>query len=154
MNTPIDFDPNNNPIHALRLEFGDFDEYDYILSDESYQFYIDKYPESPTMVSKAVGMAILATFARSGFRQRVGQEEAYLGERYKNYLDWLKQRISNPALSGRVPAVYVGGVFVDTIRYYEENPEVVDSTFFRGQQKGEPSWLYKRSSGRKIPTIK
>ena len=33
------FDPTNNPIHALRLEFGDVDEYDYILTDESYQYY-------------------------------------------------------------------------------------------------------------------
>lgn len=115
MAEPIDFDPINNPIHALRLEYGDLDEYDYILSDQSYDFYINKYPQSPTMANKSIGMAILAKFAREGYRQRVGQEEAYLGERYKNYLDWLKQKIMNPALSGRLPAVYVGGVFMDCV---------------------------------------
>ena len=101
------FDPTNNPIHALRLEFGDVDEYDYILTDESYQYYLNKYPLSPKTVSKYVGNAILAKLAKDGFRQRVGQEEAFLGERYKNYLDWLKQKVSNPLLSGAVPAVYV-----------------------------------------------
>ncbi|HCA4016359.1 TPA: hypothetical protein MPW60_003075, partial [Listeria monocytogenes] len=79
------FDPTNNPIHALRLEFGDVDEYDYILTDESYQYYLNKYPLSPKTVSKYVGNAILAKLAKDGFRQRVGQEEAFLGERYKNY---------------------------------------------------------------------
>lgn len=139
--TPDDFDPLNNPIHALRLEFGDLDKYDYILSDQSYQYYLDKYPESPNIASKNVGMAILARFAREGYRQRVGQEEAYQGERYKNYLDWLKQKISNPALSGRVPAVYVGGVLRDTVEFYETNPKFMSSTFYRGQQEGLPKYL-------------
>lgn len=141
---PINFDPINNPIDALRLEFGDIDEYDYILSDESYQHYINKYPNSPKLVSKSVGNAILAKFVRDGFRQRVGQEEAYLGERYKNYLDWLKQKVSNPLLSGNIPAVYVGGVFRDTVDFYENNPNLIDSWFYRGQHMNKASWLNKR----------
>lgn len=145
--TPDDFDPLSNPIHALRLEFGDLDKYDYILSDQSYQYYLDKYPDSPNIASKNVGMAILARFAREGYRQRVGQEEAYQGERYKNYLDWLKQKISNPALSGRVPAVYVGGVLRDTVEFYETNPEFMSSTFYRGQQEGVPKYLEDRYIG-------
>lgn len=143
---PIDttFDPANNMIHALRLEYGDVDEYDYILSDQSYQYFIDMYPDSYEMASKKVGMAIAANFARNGYRQRVGQEEAYLGERYKNYLDWLKQKITNPMLSGRVPAVYVGGVFVDRIEYYDNNPDLVPSQFFRGLQEGTRPYLKDR----------
>ena len=144
---PDDFDPLSNPIHALRLEFGDLDKYDYILSDQSYQYYLDKYPDSPNIASKNVGMAILAKFAREGYRQRVGQEEAYQGERYKNYLDWLKQKISNPALSGRVPAVYVGGVLRDTVEFYETNPDFMSSTFYRGQQEGVPKYLEDSNTG-------
>lgn len=150
MAEPIDFDPKNNPIHALRLEYGDVDEYDYILSDQSYEYFIEKFPTSPIMVSKNVGMAILAKFAREGFRQRVGQEEAYLGERYKNYLDWLKQKTTNPLLSGRLPAVYVGGVFLDSIEYYDRNPELVSSQFFRGQQAGTKTYLENRDGVRRI----
>lgn len=149
-NTPINFDPENNSIHRLRLEYGDVDEYDYILSDESYQYFINKYPNSENQASKNVGMAIAANFARNGYRQRVGQEEAYLGERYTNYLDWLKQKISNPLLSGRVPAVYVGGVFVDSIKYYDNNPDLVASQFFRGQQDQTRPYLDKRFSRRII----
>ena len=150
MPEPIDFDPTNNLIHALRLEYGDLDEYDYILSDQSYQYFIDKYPNSPIVASKHVGMAILAKFARDGYRQRVGQEEAYFGERYKNYLDWIKQKIANPSLSGRVPAVYVGGVNREIIQHYENSPEFVDSTFYRGQQADRPSWLHKRNTSKII----
>lgn len=135
MADPIDFDPINNPVHALRLEYGDVDEYDYILSDQSYEYYLLKYPNSPHVASRNIGLAIAANFAKNGYRQRVGQEEAYLAERYKNYMDWLKQKISNPTLSGRVPAVYIGGVFLDAVEYYDKNPELVSPQFFRGQHR-------------------
>lgn len=143
------FDPINNPIDALRLEFGDLDEYNYILTDESYQYFINKYPTSPNTVSKMVGLAILAKFAKEGYRQRVGQEEAYLGDRYKNYLDFLKQKASNPLLSGIVPAVWVGGVLRDSVEYLEENPEYVDSMFYRGQHARTPYWNNKRFAGKR-----
>ena len=146
MAEPIGFDPVNNPIHALRLEYGDLDEYDYILSDKSYLYYIAKFPNSPAVASKSIGMAILAKFAREGYRQRVGQEEAYFSERYKNYLDWLKQKIMNPSLSGRVPTVYVGGVFMDAVEYYDRNPELVPSQFFRGQQSNTKTYLERRKT--------
>ena len=133
MAEPINFNPLLNPIHALRLEYGDVDEYDYILSDQSYQYYLEKYKDSPKMASKSIGLAILSKFAREGYRQRVGQEEAYLGERYKNYLDWLKQRLTNPALTGTIPAVYVGGVLVDTVDFYNNNPDLVTPHFYKGQ---------------------
>lgn len=144
---PATFDPINNPIDALRLEFGDLDEYNYILTDQSYQYFILKYPESPRMVLKSVGSAILAKFAKEGYRQRVGQEEAYLGDRYKNYLDFLKQKASNPLLSGIVPAVFVGGVLRDSTKFLEENPEYIDSMFYRGQHTRTPYWNNKRIAG-------
>ena len=146
MAEPIGFDPVNNPVHAIRLEYGDLDEYDYILSDKSYLYYISKFPNSPAVASKSIGMAILAKFAREGYRQRVGQEEAYFSERYKNYLDWLKQKIMNPSLSGRVPTVYVGGVFMDAVEYYDRNPELVPSQFFRGQQSNTKTYLERRKA--------
>lgn len=141
---PVGFDPVNNPIDALRLEFGDLDEYNYILTDQSYQYFLNKYPNSPRMVSKSVGMTILAKFAKEGYRQKVGQEEAYLSERYKNYLDWLKQKTTNPMLSGSIPAVYVGGVNRDIVTEYELRPDLIDSMFFQGQHAKRPYWLNKR----------
>ena len=134
------FDPQNNPVDALRLEFGDMDEYDYILSDESYQYFLNKYSDSPATVSRCVGNAILAKMAKDGFRQRVGQEEAFFSERYKNYLEWLKQKVSNPLLSGMAPAVFVGGVLRDSVEWYDTHPHLMDSVFYRGQHSGKHDW--------------
>ena len=142
------FDPSNNPIHALRLEFGDLDEYNYILSDESYQYFIDKYGSSPTLLRRNLGNSLLATYASEGYRQRVGQEEAYLGERYENYKDWLINKITNPFLSGTIPAVYVGGVARESVDEYENRLDLIDSTFYRGQHARRPDWLNKRIARR------
>lgn len=135
-----DLDPINNPIHALRLEFGDVDPMDYVLSDESYQYFIDTYGSSPRLLRKKLGWAILAVFAKEGFRQRIGQEEAYLGERYKNYREWLKDKVTNPMLSGNIPKVYVGGVVRETVAEYELRMDLIDSTFYKGQTARKPDW--------------
>ena len=133
------FDPVNNPIHALRLEFGDTDEMDYVLSDQSYQYFINTYT-SPRVLRKKLGWAILAQFAKDGFRQRVGQEEAYLSERYRNYREWLKDKVTNPMVSGNLPKVYVGGVVRETVADYETRMDLIDSTFYKGQQAEKPDW--------------
>ena len=138
------FDPLNNPIDALRLEFGDVDEYDFILSNESYQYLIDKYGTSQRRLRTMVGQTILAQFARDGFRQRVGQEDAYLGERYKNYKDWLTDKVTNPMLSGNLPKVYVGGVNRETTAEYELRLDLIDATFYKGQTARKPDWKYNR----------
>ncbi len=133
------FDPINNPIDALRLEFGDTDETNFILTDESYQYFITTFT-SPSVLRKKLGNALLAQFAREGFRQRIGQEDAYLGERYKNYRDWLKDKVTNPMLSGNIPKVYVGGVYRETVEDYEKRMDLIDSVFYRGQTSRKPDW--------------
>ena len=134
------FDPINNPIDALRLEFGDTDEYDQVLTDESYQYFINKYGDSPRNLRKQLGGAILAKFAKEGYRQRVGQEDAYKGERYKNYFDWLRNKIEKPFLSGNLPAVYIAGVDRMTVAEYETRMDLIDSVFYRGQTARKPDW--------------
>ena len=143
-----DFDPANNPIHALRLEFGDLDEYNFILSDQSYQYFIDTYGTSPRTLRRQLGSSLLAVYASEGYRQRVGQEEAYLGERYENYLDWLTKKIKDPFFSGNIPAVYVGGVARETVSEYENRMDLIDSVFYRGQHARRPEWLNKRITSR------
>lgn len=138
-----ELDPVNNPIHALRLEFGDTDEYDFILSDQSYQMFINQYP-SARIRSKMIGMAIGAKLAQEGFRQRVGQEEAYLGERFANYMKWLKDKLTNPMLSGNVPKVYVGGIYRDTMAELETRMDLIQSTFYKGQGFRSPEWMTHR----------
>ena len=97
-----------------------------------------------------VGNAILAKMAKDGFRQRVGQEEAFFGERYKNYLEWLKQKVSNPLLSGMVPAVFVGGVLRDSVEWYDTHPHLMNSVFYRGQHSGKHDWAGKYDCNRYV----
>lgn len=139
--------PPMTEIEMLRLEFGDTDEYDELLSDQSYQAYLNLYTDKPSALRKAIVNAIMSKLARTGFRQRVGQEEAYLGERYQNYLDWLKQKASNPLLGGNAPNVYVGGVVREEVARLENDPYYMDSTFYRGQQARTPYWNNKRYAG-------
>lgn len=134
------FDPLNNEIDALRLEFGDVDEFDEFLSNESYQYFINTYGKSPRKLRVMIGNAILANLAINGFRQRVGQEDAYLGERFNNYLKWLKGKLTSPLLSGNTPNVYVGGVVRETVAEYELRRDLVDSTFYLGQESRKPNW--------------
>lgn len=135
-----DLAPINNPIDALRLEFGDVDEFDEFLSDQSYQYFINNYGNSPRKLRTTIGNAILANLAINGFRQRVGQEDAYLGERFNNYMKWLKGKLTNPMLSGNMPNVYVGGVVRETVAEYELRRDLIHSTFYLGQSSGIPNW--------------
>lgn len=138
----VDYDP----IYELRIEFGDTDEYDWIFTDEEYQFFIDKY-ENPKTLRKNLAMSILAKFAKQGYRQKVGQEEIYGAERYKSYLDWLKQKSANPSFTGNAPAIYIGGVVREKVYELENRLDLMDSTFYNGQHARRPHWNNKRRTG-------
>lgn len=142
-----EFNPLENEIDLLRLEFGDLDEFNQILSDESYQALLNKYKDSPRLARIMIANSILAKFASEGFRQRVFNEDAYLGERYKNYLDFLKQKVSNPFLNGVVPKVYVGGIYRDDVAEYERRLDLIDRVFYQGQHARRPSWNNYRFAG-------
>ena len=135
-------DPINNPIDALRLEFGDIDECESWLSDETYQYFIDTYQAKPKELKRHIGMSILAYLSRDT-RERSGQEERYGSEAFANYLKWLQLKIKDPSISN-TPSVYVGGVKRNDVIYYETNPDLIDSTFYKGQQSGRPSSRRKR----------
>lgn len=129
--------PLNNPIDALRLEFGDIDPDFPRLCDSAYQYYINRYPDSPKKMRRDIGMAILASLT-SGVRERSGQEERYGNEEFKNYRDWLDRKINDQAFMGLCPLIYVGGVSREIVQYYEENPDFIDAMFFKGYQSRKP----------------
>lgn len=135
-------DPSNNPIDALRLEFGDIDECESYLSDETYQYFIDTYGTKPKDIRRHIGMSILAYLSRNT-RERAGQEERYGSEAFSNYLKWLQLKIKDPSMVSS-PSVYVGGTNRDQVAIYETDPELIDSTFYLGQQAKKPNWKYKR----------
>lgn len=136
-------DPFNNLIDALRLEFGDIDPDFPRISNEAYQYYIDKYSEKPNRLKKEIGLAILA-YLTAGVRERSGQEERYGSEEFKNYRDFLEKKISDINFSGICPIIYVGGVSREVIEYYENNPDFVDSIFFRGYHSRKAATRHKR----------
>lgn len=132
-------------ITEMRLRLGDTNEYDQYLSDQSYEFFINKY-ENDGLLFKNIAYAILAKLA-SGHRQRVLNEEAYQAERFKNYKEWLEMVIANPTLLGNYPAIYVGGVVREDVQRLECDPKYMDSTFYRGQQARTPYQNNKRVAG-------
>ena len=74
-------------IWELRLHLGDLGDLamgdDQLLSDESYQFFINKAtnPTTKTYTFKKAlmgsAMAVLANLSRTAMRQRIGQEDSY-----------------------------------------------------------------------------
>lgn len=130
--------PFENVIDALRLEFGDIDPDFPRISNEAYQFYIDGYSNRPKRLRREIGMAIYASLS-SGVRERSGQEERYGSEEFNNYGKWLEKKINNQAFNGLCPIIYVGGVEREVIEYYENNPDFVDSMFFKGYSARKPA---------------
>ena len=135
-------DPINNPIDALRLEFGDVDECEAWLSDETYQYLINQNLTKPKALRRSIGMSILAYLSRNT-RERVGQEERYGSEAFNNYLKWLNLKIKDPSIA-TAPSIYVGGTDRATVQQYENDLSLIDSVFYKGQQSGKPLSRNKR----------
>lgn len=139
-------------IWELRLYLGDLGDLekgdDQYLSDEHYQFFINKYTtvEGTYSFRKALigsAMAILPQLAHGAARQRVGQEEIYGKELLDSWLSFLKL-LQKGKYTGASPTVYFGGVYRDVTAFYATSPEFIDPPFYRGQKDRSPYWKYKR----------
>ena len=128
----------------MKIEFGDIDQYFPLLDDKHYDQLICLYGNSPFQLRRSIGLAILASMSTTSFRQRIGQEDAYLGERFRNYKEFLDRKLTNPMFSGVVPQIYIGGVNRQVVAEIETNPDLVNSVFYMGQQTRKPNWKYKR----------
>lgn len=132
------------PLELIKIEFGDLDPYNPLLDDKVYETLICVHKEDKYSLNIAVGMAILGSLSTNSFRQRIGQEDAYLGERFKNYLAFLNKKIANPLFSGQIPSIYFGGTNREEMAKIAENPNIVDSTFYLGEQNRKPNWYHYR----------
>ena len=124
--------PSTNPVDALRLEIGDTDEDNSILTDNDYIYFINKNPDSFRKQWQAAAQAALFKLARYT-RERAGQIEVDGSAAYRQYAQALKDKITNPAYSDVHPISFFGGV--DRANYISNslNPDIVDQQFFRGQ---------------------
>lgn len=115
-------DPNN-PIDRVRMLVGDTDPQNEYLSDQWYIYFLDKSSNNETLAAISAAKSILVKFT-SNTREKVDQVEIWGNEQFQNYLDWLKDFIENPSLSGlRSPTPYAGGISKSDMRENDNNPD-------------------------------
>jgi hypothetical protein len=113
-------DPTN-PIDRIRLTVGDTDELNEYISDQWYSHFLAKNTNNETRAAIDAAKAILVRFT-SNTREKVDQVEVYGNELFPNYLQWLKEFIESPALSGlRSPSPYAGGVSISDMTANNNN---------------------------------
>jgi hypothetical protein len=102
-------DPNN-PLDRVRMNIGDTDIDNEYMSDAWYIYYYTAMNQNEVLTSVEVAKKVLAKFT-SNTREITDQVEVYGNETFKQYLEWLKEFIENPSLSGlRSPVPYGGGI--------------------------------------------
>lgn len=104
---PYTNDPNN-PIDRVRMNIGDTDTDNEYISDAWYVYYYAFMNQNEALTSVEVAKKVLAKFT-SNTREIVDQVDIYGNETFTNYLEWLKEFIENPSLSGLRSAVPYGG---------------------------------------------
>lgn len=116
-------DNPNNPIDRVRVQVGDTDPQNEYLADQWYSYFLDKNSNNETLTAIDVARSILVKFT-SNTREKVDQVEIWGNEQFQNYLDWLKDFIENPSISGlRSPVPYAGGISKSDMRENENNSD-------------------------------
>lgn len=130
----------NNPVSSatdrVRLIVGDtMVEIEY-LSDEVYQFLLDKHQNNETSAALEAARYILGSLAKFS-RQRTGDIEVYGAEMFKNYKDFLLELIRNPQMLLSRAQVYAGGISKTDMIANDSNPDNIPPTFYRGFSEGK-----------------
>lgn len=119
---PYTNDPNN-PIDRVRINIGDTDIDNEYISDAWYLYYYTVLENNEVLTSIEVAKKVLAKFT-SNTREITDQVEIYGNETFKQYLQWLKEFIENPSLSGlRSPVPYGGGISLIDIENNNSNSD-------------------------------
>lgn len=125
----------NNPALSatdrVRLIVGDTaTEFDY-LSDETYEYLLNKYNDNETASALEAARYILGSLAKYS-RQRTGDIEVYGAEMFKNYKDFLIELIRNPQLLLARASAYAGGISKSDMIQNDSNPDNISPTFYKG----------------------
>lgn len=106
---PYTGDPQNNPIDRMRIDTGDtWDDMEY-LTDNDYQYYLDRNNGNEKRATIDAMRAILFKLTR-GARERTGDIEVYGSEYFKNYLQALTLILKNPDITLSLAVPYAGGI--------------------------------------------
>lgn len=98
-------------IQKVRLEIGDTDVSMPILTDDEYQYFLDKYDQSVNKAAVDAAKSILFKLS-SRTRERVDALEIYGNQWAENYRQALLSYLSNPNLSTAIQGAqpYAGGI--------------------------------------------
>lgn len=129
-------DPANNPIDRIRLIVGDtITEFDY-LSDETYQYLLDKHNNNETSTALEAARYILGSLTRFS-RERTGSIEVYGSEMFKNYRDFLVELLRNPQMLLDRAQVYAGGISKSDMIANDSNPDNIAPRIYIGFSEGK-----------------
>lgn len=133
---PFTNNPATNPIDRVRLIVADtMVEIEY-LSDETYQYLLDKHSNNETAAALEAARYILGSLAKYS-RQRTGDIEVYGAEMFKNYRDFLVELIRNPQMLLDRSQVYAGGISKSDMEANDANPDNLPPRFYRGFASGK-----------------
>ena len=130
----------NNPALSatdrVRLIVGDTaTEFEY-LSDETYEYLLNKYNDNETAAALEAARYILGSLAKYS-RQRTGDIEVYGAEMFKNYKDFLIELIRNPQMLLDRARAYAGGISKSDMIQNDNNPDNLCPTFYKGFSQGK-----------------
>ncbi|MNF36760.1 hypothetical protein D3C85_607420 [compost metagenome] len=139
---PYTNDPANSATDRVRLLVGDIWPDIEMLTDNDYQYYLDKYGGKENRAAIDAARAILFKLARLT-RERTGDIEVYGSEWFKNYKAALELMIKNPDLTLSTLMPYAGGISKSDMCSNDSNPDNVTRDIFIGFTEGKK--LYEKN---------
>lgn len=133
---PFTNNPALSATDRVRLIVGDTaTEFEY-LSDETYEYLLNKYNDNETAAALEAARYILGSLAKYS-RQRTGDIEVYGAEMFKNYKDFLIELIRNPQMLLDRARAYAGGISKSDMIQNDSNPDNLCPTFYKGFSQGK-----------------
>lgn len=121
------------PRDRVRIRVGDTDPLNEYVADTWYDYYLQENSQNETLTALDIAKIILAKFA-SCTREKVDQVEIWGNDKFDNYLEWLKEFVENPALSGLgSPCPYASGISISDMESYKQDPDVNSVPFSVGE---------------------
>lgn len=122
-------------IEQVRLMVGDVGDTP-ILTDEDYQFLLDKYDDSVRRAALDAAQAILFQLASYPTRERTGDIEVW-NEWANAYRKALELFITNPAYSIPSAIAYAGGISKSDMKANDLDNDNVQKKIYQGISDGE-----------------
>lgn len=143
---PFTNDPANSVVDRIRLAVGDIDEFEEGLSDEIYQYIVDKNTENSVVNEGAASLealrGLVAKYANY-VTEKAGGLFVKESERYDHYRDLLELWTKNPTAGFMtIGAGFAGGIYKDSMDANLNNTNANRNPFRLGDKSssGVPSF--------------